>query len=424
MFRHTLLLCTALFGFITNIYATDPPKEDLPNWKKQAEARIEQHRKADLSIEVLNEKGKAVSGVKVEVELVRHQFNFCGVLSARNFSSDKKEMYREMFKQNFNMAGFENALKEKDFAKKLALLGEKNVIPWLKKEEIPLRGHALTWPGEKHMSKKLLNLCKKEDWEAVKKYERNHIKAHAKRFDVVQWDVLNEPRHNHLVMDGMGDEIIVDWFKHAKKHIKNKDAVLFLNDYQIVTAFNDKAAERHIKVYKKYIDLLLKHNAPIGGMGFQARVKRPLSELSPEQVYNRLNEFSSYNLPIMATELEVMDTDKYTFTEDERAEITEAMMYVYFSHPQVNGIGAWTLFSDTKTWSLYKLDGTVKKNGQVWSKLVNETWHTKESVKAPKGTASVRGFKGTYRVVVKKKGKVLKEVTTDLFDNKKLTIKI
>lgn len=391
----------------------------------ETEQRIDRYRKADLTLQFDNYKGDLYS---VSIELIKHQFRFCGVIAAENFYGEGSEKRRDIFLKTFNMAGFENALKAKEgFKQRLAPIAKDHIFPWLQDNGIEVRGHTLAWPGVKHMRKDMAYALTNGKSQIALKMQNDHIMDYIKRYDVVEWDLLNEPRANHDMQDSLGYNIVPDWFKLATEYSKSigRDQKFYLNDYQVVSAWSDKAAAENIKSYIETANLIKESGAELGGAGVQARVKIPLDKLSPEQVYKRLDRVATIGVPIMATEFEVVSIPKHKFSEKERADITEKMVTTYFSHPSVIGVGFWTLFSDNKPQALFKLDGTIKPNGKVLMDLINKKWHSSKISKISEdGTVNLRGFKGDYKIVIRNGDKVVKELTIKLKEDSSFKITI
>ena len=56
-------------------------------WRLEANQRIDQVRKADMDITVIDEEnGLPVPGVEIDVKLTRHQFRFGGIARARTLT--------------------------------------------------------------------------------------------------------------------------------------------------------------------------------------------------------------------------------------------------------------------------------------------------------------------------------------------------
>jgi len=391
-------------------------------WRKEANQRIEQHRKADIHIQVIDQQGQPVEDATVQIQLKKHHFKFGGVVSARILAGQVKnidpEMYKSFCLQSFNQVGFNNALKYK-LKKGLAPLVPP-IMSWLKQNDMPVRGHTLIWPGWNHMHKDAVQL--KEDPEALRQFCDQQIIEYAQNWDVVEWDVMNEPRGNHDIQDILGKDVIVEWFQLAKQHVRNKDALLFLNENRVVSA-PPAQKKRYMKLYLETARYLQEKGAPISGVGYQSRYKW---DCPPEEMYARLCEMDkALQLPISATEFEVADTPRHQWTEETRSEMTERVMTVYFSHPSVISILAWTIIDrDENQKGLARPDGTLKKNGKVWHYLTKQKWHTDEAeMTDATGAVSFRGFKGDYSYTIQH-GNNRTEGTFKLENSKQMTLKL
>ena len=81
----------------------DGMEEDAA-WRTVAEAGIEEHRKANVSIEVLDKSGIPVEGAEITMEMKKHHFGFgsfiSGLLIENSLNGDK---YREHYSELFNV---------------------------------------------------------------------------------------------------------------------------------------------------------------------------------------------------------------------------------------------------------------------------------------------------------------------------------
>ena len=75
------------------------------------------------------------------------------------------------------------------------------------------------------------------------------------RGQIVEWDVVNEPFTNHALIDLLGKDVLVDWFKLARQ--SDPDPRLFLNDYP--TLGSGSAHEQH---FEKTLQFLLDRATP------------------------------------------------------------------------------------------------------------------------------------------------------------------
>jgi hypothetical protein len=92
----------------------------VPQWRTDAEARIEANRKADLGIRVVDLLGNPVEGADVLVELKKHAFRFSGVVQAQDLTDDSGNLsgagstpadWERLVKGLFNAVGTGNNFK-------------------------------------------------------------------------------------------------------------------------------------------------------------------------------------------------------------------------------------------------------------------------------------------------------------------------
>lgn len=86
------------------------------------------------------------------------------------------------------------------------------------------------------------------------------------------WDVINEPRTNHDVMDALaeGDQAMVDWFAQAKS--ADSVAKLYINEFGILDSAGGTNTANQ-QTYYDTIDYLKNSGAPIEGLGFQGHFR-------------------------------------------------------------------------------------------------------------------------------------------------------
>ncbi|WP_281614437.1 sulfatase-like hydrolase/transferase [Flammeovirga sp. SubArs3] len=378
---------------------TQSSKDD---WLKDAEARIEKHRKGDVSLTVLDKKGKPFSG-EVKVEQIGHQFRFGGIVNSQLFTSDKKEIYEETFASVFEHAGYENALKIKH--KKAFEKRHDQIDPFLKKNNISLRGHALVWEKQKNMPKEVQKFVSDKDTTQLIASLEEYVKFGLENYNVIEWDVLNEPRECHDVQDLTKRNSWAHWFKYAEQIRTNENVKFYLNENKVISS-PYKTAEKNISFHYKVIKDILAEGAPLEALGFQSRMKQ---HIHPADIYDRLNIFAEFGLPMLGTEFEIVDSNYQKFTEEDRKNITREVMTVYFSHPMVEGLYVWTPFGTDRK-AFYDLDGNPRAEAEVWKSQLAE-WSTKETLSTDKsGAANFRGYKGTYKVSITKKGKTYTKV--------------
>lgn len=408
-----------------------------PQWRTDAEARINQHRKASFNAVVVDANGLPVPGAQVDVTLRKKQFRFGGIMNLKIFAGADPiaitpAEYKSRFLKYFDHAGLNNGLKPK------LRNGFETYLPeyfsWLNANDMESRGHLLMWPGGTHMSANIDQLVTQIENETdpatietlkvqLRTAINNEITEWAGLWNVDEWDVVNEVLTNHRVQDILGQSELISWFNLARNNAVNPNAKLLINDYQIVSAKSyGSSYQNRSTEYKAQIQYLIDNNAELDKIGFQSRFK--FENPDPALLYQRMEEFATFGLPMVGTEFEVKDQDPFIPSENERAEITEKVMTIYFSHPMMEGLFAWDYILPGKTSSLANTDGTPKLNGLVWYYLNRIRYHTETSTHSDhSGNFTFEGFKGEYDVSVTVDGQTF-NTTTHLTDNSVVRIPI
>ena len=306
-----------------------------PQWRKDAEARIEQSRKSNLTLKVVNKNGMSVQNASVHITLRKKKFKFGGIINLKTFSGENplpisKEKYREIFLKLFDGSGLDNGLKPKLRA------GNESLLPgyftWLKSVNLKSRGHLLIWPGGTHLSSTINALVEQIETEIdgnndptvitplknqLRTAVNQEISQWAKKWDVHQWDVVNEVLSNYRIQDILGENEIIEWFKLARANAVQPDCTLLINEFQLISAKSTSLSKtsytKRRDTYKSQIQKLIDGKAPIGGIGFQSRFG--FEHLPPTTLYERMQEFAVFNLPMVGTEFEVKDKDSFVPSE-------------------------------------------------------------------------------------------------------------
>lgn len=363
-------------------------------WRAVAAERIEENRKADLVVKVVDAEGQPVSGAGVKVEMTRHAFPFGTAVAVSKILLDSPdgERYREELKKNFNAGVFESAMKWNNYGtgtpEQIA-----ESLSWLTENDITMRGHVLMWPSWRWIDPEILPL--KSDPVAFRQAIEDRVTGMVTTYKdtIHDWDVVNEAYSNNDVLKMYGDEIMVDWFKLA--HEANPDAKLYINDNDMVTAGG--RLTKHMEHYIQTIQDLLDAGAPLGGIGVQGHFAVTLT--SPEKVWETLDRFAHFNLPMQVTEFDIKNDDPQLQADYMRDFLTAA-----FAHPSIEGFYMWGYW-EGQHWrpeaALFNKDWTRRKHGKVWQDLVYNQWWTREAGQTgADGTLALRGFLGDYRVVV------------------------
>jgi len=361
-------------------------------WRKAAEERIERIRKDEITIRVTDREGRPLPGIRVRAALLEHEFGFGTAVAARELlgASEDSEKYREFIRNNFNMVVLENDLKwpQWDRDRRQAL----DALDWLRTNRIGtrVRGHTLVWPSWRWLPKELKAL--EGDPPALRERVRAHIEdiVTATRGQVEHWDVLNEPYSEKDLMAILGNGVMAEWFREARRH--DPDALLFINDYGILS--DGGKNQKHQDHYYETIRTLLEQRAPLGGIGLQGHFSEPTA---PERMLEILDRFGEFGLPLAITEYDFRTKD-----DQAQAEFFDQLLTVCFSHPRVNWFLMWG-FWEGRHWrpdgAMVRRDWSMKQSYEVWRSLVYGKWWTRaDAVTDEKGVAKVRGYLGRYAV--------------------------
>jgi GH35 family endo-1,4-beta-xylanase len=391
----------------SNIAGIEKLVEDLERsdkaWRQAANRRIDQCRMADIELWISDADGKAVPGVDIRIRQVKHQFLFGGIIRARTMfgsGSKRHKLYSDTYlAMGFNAGGLDNALKYK------LRRGQERFLPrafeWFAEHEIPVRGHCLIWPSQKHLPPRMAKLIPDGDKALLRKECNGMIAEWASKWNVFAWDVINETRGNHDVQDMLGHKVIVEWFRIARKNVVNPDCQLLLNENRVVSDNHTGILTDRMKSYRDEVRFLVENGAPITGIGLQSRFKE---NHDADEIYKRLSVFDEFNLPITATEFELPDGKLKA--EIDKARMLEKVMTVYFSHHLVQGIFQWTIFPVEDSREIVDENGRPNLRGKMWLYLTKKHWHTDRVLTSDEsGRVSLRGFKGDYIVSVNAAGK-------------------
>lgn len=371
---------------------------DAP-WRKTAAERIDKIRKGPLRVIVKDKAGKPVPSAMVTAKLVKHAFAFGTCVPAAVLTSSGNDKVKQLIPELFNIATLENDLKwaplSGDWGPDFTLERAKQGVNWLRDKGLSVRGHALVWPGWTHLPKHLHQYT--SDPTRLRMEVQRHLRELASTMEgsLVHWDVVNEPFDNHDILDILGLDVMVDWFKEA--HAAAPSSKLFINDYAILSGGGGTSPHRDH--YEKVIKMLLDNGAPLDGIGMQSHFTGSLT--GPEDILAILDRYAKFGIPIWATEYDVdVDVDN----EDVSGKFTHDFYTTLFSHPSVEGIvmwGFWDALHCKNNAPMYRQDWSLKPSGQAIRELLLKTWCTDVGgVTDSEGTFRTRGFLGEYVIQV------------------------
>ena len=381
-----MLLCIVSLG-----YAQEPK----PDW----DAAIKKHRTGLLVV-------KAPPGTEVVVEQQRHEFWFGAALANQAFGermpAAEREKYLATFLTNFNSAVTENALKWHSMEPRRGSVNYQTVeamLTWTDQHQLPLRGHNIFWGVPSMVQGWLKELPNDELRETLKNRALDVGRRYRGRF--AEYDLNNEMIHGNYYEQRLGKDITLQMAQWVRQGDAN--AVLYLNDYDILTG-------ARLEDYIKHIRTLLDQGVPLGGIGVQGHLHG--DTFDSKALQNALEKLSQFKLPIRVTEFN-MPGQRSRFYRDRNLRMTEmeekakaqALVEYYricFAHPQVEGILMWG-FWEGANWipvsSLYRRDWTPLPAADAYRDLVFRQWWTRWQGRTDaQGQCEIRAFYGQHRI--------------------------
>jgi GH35 family endo-1,4-beta-xylanase len=370
-----------------NYYLDDVEVTEVNDWKQGANARIEQIRKRDAQITVVDRRGYPVSGVEVDINQVKHRFAFGSCINSRVLSNPD---YAQFFKDHFEWAVMENESKwysNEPTQGNVTYTTADNIYNWCTANGITMRGHCIYWEVEGTVQQWIKDLSYaplpatsplRSAVESRMNSAVNHFKG-----KFVHWDVDNEMLHGSFYKDRLGPAIHPWMFQAA--HAIDPNCKLFVNDYSVV-------AGNETEAYKAQIQDLINNGAPVQGIGAQCH----FGSIEPYSIYDKLESLADMNLPIWSTEYDFAAAD-----ENVRADGLEKFYRTAFSHSSVEGILMWGFWEDSH-WRddahIVNSDWTLNEAGRRYESLINE-WTTNDANTTDSaGNVNFRGFHGTYEI--------------------------
>jgi GH35 family endo-1,4-beta-xylanase len=387
--------------------------EDNAAWRSEAAKRIDQYRKAELSINVLNQNGKPANAAQVHIKQQRHAFPFGTAMNVRYMASGDAQVpaYKKALLERFNAVVFENGLKWWNTTGHTEPVAVAKGIEFVKENDLFMRGHVLVWPSARFVPgdvRKMIEQIKQSpDDETLKQTLRQAVEHRITWMTtemagkVNDWDVANETFANHDIMDALdpagtphGKGVLADWFKLAHKGDPN--AQLYLNDYGILT--NGNPWSTHQQYFYDTVKDLIDSGAPINGIGMQAHFGAMLT--APTRLWEVLDQYAKLGLRIKVTEFDI-DLDDPQL----KADYTRDFFTALFAHPQVDGLLSWGFWAGAH-WrpDAAFLDKNFKPrpNDIAMRDLLFKKWWTDVTVNTnAKGNIQQRVFKGKYVIDIK-----------------------
>lgn len=420
------------------------------NERDYMEARIsegiEKHRKADMTIRVTDAAGTPLPGVKVHAAQQSLDF-MAGVnlfMLDEMETPEKNETYKQAFAELFSLATlpFYWCDLEPEQGKPRFEKGSPRVYrrptPELCLEYCTAHGitpklHCLNYdqwtprwvPQDVNEVKRLLEKRMREIGE-----------RYADRIHGIE--VINEtlcPPVDHPERKSsplFADPQVVEWsFETARKYFPQNELIIneATEDAWLGCKYNRGA-------YYQQIERAMNKGAQIDAIGLQYHMFYPREEeakrtrdlYDPRKLYQVLDRYAEFGKPLQITEMTIPAYSASAEDEELQAKILCDLFRIFFSHPAVEVAVYWNLVDGYAAFApqgdmsagenyyaagLMHFDLTPKPAYTRLKELLHKTWHTDEVlVTDQNGTATLRGFKGKYKVSAQGVGKGSAKLTT------------
>ncbi|WP_436910857.1 endo-1,4-beta-xylanase [Halosimplex marinum] len=418
---------------------TDTPSEPDP----EVQRRIREHRTSELTVEVTDGSGSAVTDAEVEVAMREHEFAFGTAVNAGALINESSEgdNYREYIPELFNTAVIENQMKWAFWERDPDLADD--AVNWLLDRGLDVRGHVCLWgrEGVGAIPPDIQTAVEERDGETIRERTMQHIEDIITHYgdDITEWEVVNEAMHAYQFQLGYyGDDIdqeepwtgeVVPWTSELLAEWYSKaDEVREENDLDVglgVNDFNQFAYDYTDGRYETQIDHINENATQLDVVGLQGHVgarqgefntnSDPDGRVDAATVAAEIDKWADHGASVKITEFDTYNGDDWE-DDEERAEVLSNYLRGAFSHPGVDGFLMWG-FWDGRHWEseapLFYEDWEEKPAYDVWTGLVFDEWWTEESGAADdEGTFSTTGFKGEYEVTATVDGTEVTETVT------------
>jgi len=373
------------------------PSSGIP-WVDKSNEKINQIRKRNVQIKIVDSNNKPIEGAYVEVTQTNHAFAF-GTAITRKAMYDPN--YSKFIKDHFNWAVFENESKWYSNEANMGMVNYADadyLYEFCRSNGIKVRGHCIFWETEEWQPLWVRGLDPLSLRSALDN-RLNSVVGHFKgRF--VHWDVNNEMIHGNFFKSRLGDSIWPYMFNKAREI--DPDAKYFVNNNITTLQEADDCIAQ--------VNWLKSQGVRIDGIGVHGHFGETVDRNVVQGILDRL---STLNIPIWITEYDSFTSDEY-----KRADNLENLYRTAFSHPSVEGIIMWGFWERVhwrgKEAAIVNDNWTLNEAGRRFESLMEE-WTTKAYGSTDSlGSFGFRGFYGTYKVTVTVPGKGKFDYTLNL----------
>jgi hypothetical protein len=389
---------------------------DAP-WRAAAKTAIDRYRRATITVVVRDDAGFPVPDADVEFVETRPVFAFGATVTAARLAGNTggDARYQGVVTNGFDTVvlsdGFEWDQPGSDAG------SATTAARWLRDHHVALRGHSLVGTatsGTARLPADVRGMM--SDPDKLRARIEAHVDRLATRFAglVADWDVLDQPVHDTAIESALGRQAIADWFPRV--HAVDPRARLYLSETGILEAGDGSDAGRLNSLAAD----LRSRGAIIDGLAIGARFDS--QPTAPAELNRRLDAVAGTSPAGGAFSVRVTGFEFPADDETLQADYTRDFLTVAFAHPAVNGVLAgnfWEGEHARPKAAMFRTDWQPKPAALVWSNLTQREWVTRTNTRSSvAGTATIRGFKGDYRIRVHADGATAEIEATVLADSR------
>lgn len=420
-------LAVMAFPESANLDALPKPDWNYPGrapdapWRAEAEKRIDQHRRGNLTITVADADGNPVPNVGVGAVLQRHAFNFGVAVRVGTFhgrgggmTPADVEKYKEISTKYYSGVVVENSLKWGYFESGRATgwRDTKQCLEFYKQHDMRLRGHVLVWPTIYRTPEPIRTQFAENPGQMGGRILA-HVTEEATEFRpwITDWDVTNETDVNRDFMDKLGPQAMVGWYKAARQAAP--DALLTFNEPRFGAAGMEIGSFPENLLSKDcrgWVDYLIKNNAPLDTLGSQCHGGAVTMDYEgrtgAEALWAYYDHLASYyGKKLQYTELDVHIGDPSDPAQSAlQADKLRDTLIIAFAHPAFIGATQWGFWAGSHyvpNAALWNRDWTPRPAAEAYLDLVTNRWHTAATLTTgADGTCTLRAFHGSYKITL------------------------
>ena len=395
--------------------------EDDALWRREALKRIEQYRKNNLTVNVVDENGKPIEGAKVDAEMFRHEFqwginithyeigpdNFVSETGYANWADNFQEVILGM---GFNLVTEGNAFKP-EFINPIWVQDSHN---WMIEHDMDIRQHLLFWEMN-GTERSMLPEYRDANWSMDEvpvdvlreriETQVNRVATFGTKAGSVRVDVVNELlTHKESVMRDMGFDEVVRIFDIVRQVMPGVELCITETN----TGNRDPQTDATIR-FAYFLKWLRELGCDFDVVGLQGHVG---DANNPQHIIETMDMIGQYT-----DKLEITEYDMGTQRENEKAPYLRDSIIAAYSHPKCIGFLVWQPVEggNPDRGVFLDMDGTVRHpDYDYWMQYVMGEWLTHETFETDAdGSGTIRGHRGRYNVTVKV-GNKEETITIDL----------